>query len=327
MSEFISLSIRLDQDFRIAFMLQDDPSLVFIKEFNKRRDQMFEYLDKMEENSNQLNKMYLGSRISSIAGSSVGAAGSVLTIVGLALIPVTAGLSLGLTIGGISLGVTSGVSNLVTTLTEVGVNKNERKKASETFDNFREDVEVLYECLDKAALNKMSQQDLAAVIDKLSFLPSPEVEPPLDTHAAFTSTEFKAEYLIKSTGQLMVMVGRGASKLAWEIPDIGQAVVRGAAASARVARAGLIAANAVFICVDMFFIVKDGVSLAKDSKSEVAEFLRARATLWRSQMKSWEELCTSQKEGQKRLKKHQAVLKMPFYPGCHSDDEKSPDPF
>lgn len=326
MYEFISLSIRLDQDVRIAFMLQDDPSLVFIKEFKERRDRMYEYLDKMEKNSNQLNKMYLGSRISSVAGSSVGTVGGVLTIVGLALSPVTAGLSLGLTIGGISLGVSSGVSSLVTTLTEMGVNKSERKKASETFDNFTKDVEVLYKCLNKAALNKMSQEDLAAVIDKLSFLPPPEVETPLDTHAASTSTEFKAEYLIKSAGQVMVMAGRGASKLAWNIPDIGQAVVRGAAASARVARAGLLAANAVFIGVDMFFIVKDGVSLAKDSKSEVAEFLRARATLWRLQIKSWEEICTSRTEGQKRLKKHQAVLKMPFYPGCQSD-EKSPDPF
>lgn len=262
---------------------------------------MFEYLDKLE-NFNQLNKKYLGSRISSVAGSSVGAVGGVLTIVGLALTPATAGLSLGLTICGISLGVTS--------LTKVGANKNEEKKANETFEDFRKDVEVLDDCLSKAVQKKIPQKDLSAVADKLSLPLVSEVGTTLDTASA--STMFKPEREVRGAGKVTAS-GR-AAKMVGDLPDIGQAAARGAAASARAARGGFLAVNAV-------------LSLAKNSKSRMAELIRARAPVWRSQLKAWEKICTSQTEGEKRITKHQAVLEMPFYPGCHAEDKSSPDPF
>ncbi|TWW70453.1 hypothetical protein D4764_18G0012590 [Takifugu flavidus] len=227
-------SIRLNQNLRIAFMFQDDLSSTFLQEFDERRDRMLEFLDKLDESTGQMDKMHKGSKISSIAGSSVGAAGGVMTIVGLALSPVTAGVSLGLTIAGIGLGVTSGVNSLVTTLTEGA---------------------------------------------------------------------------------------KGASKLAFDIPDIGQAAARGAAGFARAARVGFIALNALFLGIDIIFIVKDGLSLSKGSQSELVKFFTARAALWRSQMRSWEKIYESQKEGQERMKIHLAALDTPFYPGRRSEEE------
>ncbi|KAK6311984.1 hypothetical protein J4Q44_G00176480 [Coregonus suidteri] len=104
--------IRMDQHLRLTFLFQE-AAQCFIGRFSQRRPRMEQFLTKLEESAVQLDRMKLGAKISSVAGSSVGVAGGILSIVGLALTPVTAGVSLALTIAGVSLGVTSGVNSLV----------------------------------------------------------------------------------------------------------------------------------------------------------------------------------------------------------------------
>lgn len=125
---------------------------------------------------------------------------------------------------------------------------------------------------------------------------------------------FKADELLEGAAKAAAGAGRGAGKVAQDIPDMGQAAARGPLALSGAARAGLIAVNALFVGLDVFFIVKDSISLAKGSKSEAVKFLRARAALWRSQMKAWEKIYNYQREGEKRVEKNQDVLKMPLYP-------------
>lgn len=305
-------------------MFQDDLLLPFLQEFEERRYKMLQFLDQLDESTGQMDKMHKGSRISSIAGSSVGAAGSVLTIVGLALSPVTAGLSLGLTIAGISLGVTSGVNSLVTTLTKVLVTKREKNKASKTFEDFMKDVGDLYDCLEKAGVKGTTQEELAEAMAKVAVELASHgkaVDALVDAVSAFRM--FKSEELIASVvGRLMIRGAQGASKLALDIPDIGGAAARGAAGFTRAARVGFGALNALFLGIDIFFIVKDSLSLAKGRQSELVKFFRARSALWRSQMASWEKIYESQKKGQERLEMHLAVLDTPFYPG-HASEEDS----
>ncbi|XP_056871885.1 uncharacterized protein LOC130515557 [Takifugu flavidus] len=303
-------SIRLNQNFRIAFMFQDDLSSTFLQEFDERRDRMLEFLDKLDESTGQMDRMHKGARISSIAGSSVGAVGGVMSIVGLALSPVTAGLSLGLTIAGISLGVTSGVNSIVTTLTELGVNKREKNKASKTLEDFMKDAGVLYECLEKVGTKGTTLEEFAEAIAKVA------VELDSLKKTADDLRNLLIQFLL-----LECSIMKRASKLVSDIPDIGQAAARGAAGFARAARVGFIALNALFVGIDVFFIVKDGLSLAKGSKSELVKFFTARAALWRSQMTSWEKIYESQKEGQERMKIHLAALDTPFYPGRRSEEE------
>ncbi|XP_074513464.1 uncharacterized protein LOC141781543 [Sebastes fasciatus] len=310
--------IRMNQSFRTVFLFQEEPCSGFISEFSERKPRMLQFLEDLEENAVKLDRMNKGAKISSVAGSSVGAAGGVLSIVGLALIPVTAGASLILTKIGLGLGITSGVNSAITTATEVGVNRKHQKKASETFQSFMEDVQCLQDCLEEVTKRETSQIDWVVGVGKVLgnvCAIGKGIDGIVD--AASAVKLLKTEELAVSAGRVAVQEGkalRNVPRVAADIPDIGQAAVKGPLALSNSARAGFIGLNALFLGMDVFFICKDSISLAKGSETEVSQFIRARAALWRSEIDSWQKIHDFLCDGQLTSKQNKAVLEMPFYP-------------
>lgn len=308
--------IRMNQDFRMVFLFQEDSGFAFISEFSKRQPGMLQFLNELEENAVQLDRMNKGAKISSVAGSSVGAVGGVLSIIGLALIPVTAGVSLALTMTGVGMGITSGVNSAVTTATEIGVNRKHQKKASEVFQSFMKDVQILQDCLDDVIKRETDKIDEAIGVGKVlckAVVIGNGIDALVD--AASAAKMLRSEELIVSAGKVVAQEGkafRNVPRVASEVPDIGQVAVKGPLALSKSARAGLIAANALFLGLDIFFICKDSIGLAKGSESEVSQFIRARATLWSSEMDSWQKIHDSLCKGLLTSEKKQAVLETPF---------------
>ncbi|XP_040919250.1 uncharacterized protein apol [Toxotes jaculatrix] len=309
--------IRMNQHFRTVFLFKEESCSNFIREFSERQPRMLEFLKDMEESAVQLDRMSKGAKISSVAGSSVGAVGGVLSIVGLALIPVTAGVSLALTMTGVGLGITSGVNSVVTTATEIGVNRTQQKKASEVFQSFMEDVQSLQDCLDEVTKRETGEIDVALGVGKV-LCKAAVIGKGIDSlvDAASAVKLLQSEELITGVGKAVVQEGkalRNVPRVASDIPDIGQAAVKGPLALSNSARAGLIVANALFLGMDIFFICKDSVGLAKGSETEVSKFLRARAALWSSEIDSWQRICDSLREGVLTSEKKEVILETPFY--------------
>ncbi|XP_064843798.1 uncharacterized protein LOC135555368 isoform X1 [Oncorhynchus masou masou] len=324
--------IRMDQNLRLTFLFQGVAQR-FIGQFSQRRPRMEQFLTELEENAVQLDRMKLGAKISSVAGSSVGVAGGILTIVGLALTPVTGGVSLALTIAGASLGVTSGVNSLTTGITEMKVNSIHEKKASDIFQNFMEDVESLQECLEDVARNMepilgQSRVDVVLGAGNVIFTAGAirkGIDTIIDCASALSVKTFANEDLIASAGKLVLQEGKAARnlpKLAGDIPDIGQVAKGTPLALSSSARAGFITLNALFIGLDVFFICKDSISLAKGSKSERSQLIRARSALWRTEMESWQRIHDSLCRGICKSRKCQRILEQPFYPLEHNLKEK-----
>ncbi|XP_023813088.2 uncharacterized protein LOC111947732 isoform X2 [Oryzias latipes] len=314
--------IRMDLDFRMVFLFQEESGSSFMKEFSERQPRMLQFLKELEENAVQLDRMNKGAKISSVAGSSVGAVGGVLSIVGLALIPVTAGVSLALTMAGVGMGVTSGVNSIVTTATELGVNRTHQKKASEVFQSFMEDVTKVQDCLEEVSKQAISQLEagsieLAVGVGKLAFKAGgvcKSIDGIVDL--ASIAKLLKSEELVSSASKAVAQEAaalRSVSRVASDVPDIGQAAVKSSLVLSQSARAGLIAVNALFLGLDVFFICKDSISLAKGSKTEVSQFVRARAALWSSEMDSWKKIHDSLCDGQQTSGKKEALLETPFY--------------
>ncbi|XP_034075536.1 uncharacterized protein LOC117548390 isoform X1 [Gymnodraco acuticeps] len=310
--------LRMNQSFRMMFLFQEDePCSSFIDKFKERQQRMEQSLKDLEEHAVQLDRMNKGAKISSVAGSSVGAVGGVLSIVGLALIPVTAGVSLALTMTGVGMGITSGVNSAVTTVTEIGVNHTYQKKAREVFESFMEDVQCLQECLEEVTERETIHIDVLGVgkVFAKAGVIGKGIDSLVDAASAFKL--LKSEELAMSADKVALQEGKAllsVPRVAEDIPDIGQAAVKGPLAFSKSARAGLIGLNALFLGMDIFFICKDSISLAKGSETEVSQFIRARAALWRSEVDSWQKIHDLLCEGLKISEENKAILETPIFP-------------
>ncbi|XP_034394873.1 uncharacterized protein LOC117734719 [Cyclopterus lumpus] len=294
--------IRMNRHFRTVFLFQGVSCSDFMREFSGRQSGMRQSLRDVEQNAVQLDRMNKRAKISSVAGSSVGAAGGVLSIVGLALSPFTAGLSLGLIIGGTTLGITSGVNSVVTASTEVLVNRSSKKKADESFKSFMNDVQSIQDCLDvvsaQPAVNIHRWKDIKLV-------------------------KLKAAVSVLSQTKLLVTdirylrrgrALRNIARVTLETQDVGQTAVKGSLALTKSGRRMAIGLNALFLGVDVFFICHDSISLAKGNETEVSRLIRARAALWSSEMGSWQKIYDFLRRGEPTSEEKEAVLEKPFYP-------------
>ncbi|XP_059204082.1 uncharacterized protein LOC131983377 [Centropristis striata] len=314
--------IRMNQSFRTVFLFQEEPCSGFIGEFSEKQPRMLQFLTDLEEIAVQLDRMRKGAKISSVAGSSVGAVGGVLSIVGLALIPVTAGASIVLTMTGLGLGITSATNSFVTTATSIGVNHTQQKKANETFKSFMEDVQSLQDCLEEVINQPVTRIEaseidlvLAGKIVKKVNSVWKGTDSVVDAASAFKL--FKSKASLATAGKVAVQEGkalRNVPRVAADIPDIGQAAVKGPLALSKSARAGLIGLNALFLGMDIFFICKDSISLAKGSETELSQFIRARAALWSSEMDSWQKIHDFLTKGLVTSEENKAILETLFYP-------------
>ncbi|KAK3534070.1 hypothetical protein QTP86_001178 [Hemibagrus guttatus] len=255
----------MDESIRLTFLF-DVKAQDFIKLFSECHPRMLQFLSDLDEAADQLDKMKLGSDISSVAGSSVGITGGVLSIAGLALAPFTAGASLALTLTGVGLGVTSGVNSLVTGITEMAVNNHHGKNANNVFSRFMEDVQQILDYMEDVGKLAEAEEEISIVT--------------VDGASGGVNAN------TVNMGLQETNAGRSIPKLAADLPDIRQLVKGTSLALSKSARAGLVAVNALFIGLDVFFICKDSISLSKGSKNEVAQFIRSRSVLWRSEVNS-----------------------------------------
>lgn len=322
--------VRMDQHFRLVFLFHEKSCSTFLNEFSNRQPQMLKYLNELEEAAGKLNTMNKAAKISSVVGSSMGAVGGVLSIIGLALIPVTAGVSLGLTMTGIGLSITSGVNSAVTTATEIGVNKKHQKNANKVFEVFMENVQSLQNYLEEvssqtAAVIKANLAEEAA--EEGSVVTQAGNLTVLDSavNAAPSAKVLQSGALFGNTGKVVVQEAkalRNVPRVASDIPDIGQAALKAPLAFSRSARAGLIGVNALFIGIDVIFLCQDSISLAKGSESKVSQFISARVALWRSEIKAWEKIQETLHKGLPVAEGHKTVLEMPFYPEMEIDEQQ-----
>ncbi|XP_061080683.1 apolipoprotein L3-like [Conger conger] len=307
------LQIRSDRHFRMTYLFRGSAQR-FIGLFSQRCSRMQQFLDALEEEAVQLDRMKMGASISSVAGSSVGFVGGIASIAGLALAPFTMGASLALTMVGTGLGVTSGVNSIITGITECSVNTHHGKKIKEIFQSYFEDVETMLECLEQAARciipNTVPDGLVVAARVVKAAKTVRSVRKGIKTIVDCNSAKkvLRAKELASTS-----KAARNVPNRAADLTDIGQLAKGTPLALSKSARVGSIAFNSIFMGVDLFFICKDSISLANGDKSEVSRVIREKASLWKTELHAWEKIHHSLCIGIWRFRRNEELLRRPFY--------------
>ncbi|XP_056466214.1 apolipoprotein L2-like [Gadus chalcogrammus] len=279
--------IREDQDFRLLFLFQGESVSGFVDQFSECLPRMLQFLDEMEGCAVQLDRMRMGSKISSVAGSSVGVVGGVLGLVGLVLAPGTAGASLGLIYWGLGMGISSGVNYGVTTATEIAVNSVQNKSAEKSLLSFMKDVESIQACLDKV----INQRESELGVDNWDKIKAG-----------------KGVLKVVKFGSGVAKIRKVFSK--GTMSSMGMKFNKGLVATGKmVVGIGL---NVLFIGLDIYTICTDSISLYRGEQSEASEFIRARAALLRSEVDCWTRIHDSVGTGMKQFESRENVLQSSF---------------
>uniref|UniRef100_W5MZF7 Apolipoprotein L n=1 Tax=Lepisosteus oculatus TaxID=7918 RepID=W5MZF7_LEPOC len=326
--------IREDEHLRITFLFKDN-ALKFIGLLSARNSRMRKYLQELEETANLLDKVEKGTAISSVTGSSVGLVSGALSIAGLALAPVTAGLSLPLFLSGVVLGVTSAVGSVATGVTGIAMNIQQVKRFQEVSKNYAKDAAAITEFIHSVASNKgqgvdidNANVDYKAVIEAAKMVVGlVSIGKGIDTivDCASAVNLLKTERLVASAAKVALQEGKAARSVpgAVDIVDIGRAAKGTPLALSKAARVGFIAANAVFMGLDLFIICKDSVGLAQGKKNEVGQEIRRKVRLLRDELDCWEQIHSSVCRGIWRFRKSQEILQRSLYPSNNRKTNKN----
>ncbi|XP_023205044.1 uncharacterized protein LOC111611674 isoform X2 [Xiphophorus maculatus] len=281
--------IRMDENFRMEFLFQEGSSEEFVNMFDSKRDTMQDFLDKLKQCADKLDRMDKGTKISNVAGSSVKAIASVLAIVGLALAPSTAGAALGLTVAGGSLGIASEANSLAANTAGLVVNRNHQKTANTVFQDFMEDFQNIQEYLNDGIKHptvnlKQSKMDVVKGVTKGA----------LNIRAIEKGIKLIRNY--KPLCRKAAVKGRVKEHVG-PFKEFGNF------------------ANYLFnFGCNISSVVKDSMSLAKGSETKLSMFLRIRLALFHTQITSWAKICESLRKSQSTQEENRNMLKKPFYP-------------
>nr|XP_033776456.1 apolipoprotein L2-like [Geotrypetes seraphini]XP_033776457.1 apolipoprotein L2-like [Geotrypetes seraphini]XP_033776458.1 apolipoprotein L2-like [Geotrypetes seraphini] len=237
----------------------------FVKLMDRHADSFEKCIAELRQIAENIDGFHYGATVASITGSAVSAAGGITTIIGLALTPVTFGVSLIVTGVGLGVAALGGVTSATATISDTVKDKVERKKVDELMRQYEKDMKGIDKCL------KTIHHLVERIRNDENF------------------SKFKMEDLKPFMTMAMPRAGRGVVSVV-EIVRLAQLskVAGSAARGVQVAAAATGVLAGIFLVMDAIYITKDAVDLHKGAKTESAAKIRQAAE---ELEKSYKELC------------------------------------
>ena len=231
----------------------------FLNKFPRVKRQLEEFIGKFHELADKVEKVHKGCTISNVMAHSTGAVSGVLTIVGLALAPVTMGASVALLATGLGLGAAAGVTSVSTSIIERVKRSSAETEASRMMSTVVKKWKVLLEVLksNPHIVDRKKEEAVQCIEMHIHAMETGNANP----GSAANASIYMSPGRISGPGIQHIETGFKATALT---------ITRGAQI------AGLAAAG-VFLLVDVGFLVKESIHLHDGAKTEAAESLRQRA--------------------------------------------------
>ncbi|XP_060979958.1 apolipoprotein L3-like [Dama dama] len=232
----------------------------FLRKFPRVTQQLVELISKLRELADNVDKVHRDCTISNVVTHSTGVLSGALTILGLALAPVTAGASMALSVTGIGLGAASAVTAVSTSIVEHVSRSSAENKASQLMSIDVKKWKVLLEVL-------KSNPHIIVTTEKLA---KAEKHLERNIHAMETG-----EVNPDSAANANILVSPGRIS-APAIHQVETALKGTASAVTKGARIVGAATAGVFLLMDVGFLVKESMHLHDGAKTASAENLRQR---------------------------------------------------
>ena len=233
----------------------------FLNKFPRVKRQLEEFISKFHELADKVEKVHKGCTISNVMAHSTGAVSGILTIVGLALAPVTMGASVVLLATGIGLGAAAGVTSVSTSIIERVKRSSAETEASRMMSTVVIKWEVLLEVL------KSNPQ----IVDTTEKLAKAEKHLEINIHAMETG-EANPDSAVNAN--IYLSPGRIAAPAIQQVEAGFKGTAVAVTKGARIAGA---ATAGLFLLMDVGFLVKESMHLHDGAKAASAENLRQRA--------------------------------------------------
>ncbi|KAF4008258.1 hypothetical protein G4228_019943, partial [Cervus hanglu yarkandensis] len=232
----------------------------FLKKFPRVMQQLVELVSKLRELADNVDKVHRDCTISNVVTHSTGALSGALTILGLALAPVTAGASMALSVTGIGLGAASAVTTVSTRIVEHVSRSSAENKASPLISIGVKKWKVLLEVL-------KSNPHIVVITEKLA---KAEKHLERNIHAMETG---EANPDSAANANILVNPGRISAPAIQQVKAAFKGTASAVTKGARIMGA---ATAGVFLLVDVGFLVKESMHLHNGAKAISAENLRQR---------------------------------------------------
>ncbi|XP_060981367.1 apolipoprotein L3-like [Dama dama] len=234
----------------------------FLEEFPVMKQDLEEDTEKIHAFANKVDKLHKDCTISKVVAHSTGTVSGILSVLGLALAPLTMGATLPLMATGLALGIAAAVTNVSTSIVEQVNTSSMEIKTTQLLSHDRKRWKVI-----KDVLLKRKPQIISAVNSlitalqytekKVQFIKVIKVSPALAAKVKIFIT--KGKNIIHDSVQVRKTFGSMALAMTKEARITG------------------IVLSGIGIVIDVGFLVKESIHLHRGAKAESAEKLRQQA--------------------------------------------------
>nr|XP_048310635.1 apolipoprotein L3-like isoform X2 [Myodes glareolus] len=243
----------------------------FLEVYPQVKRELEESIRKLHTLADKIDKVHRDCTITQMVAKSTGAVSGVMAILGLALAPVTAGISLGLSATGLGLGAAAAVTSVSTTIVEAVSTASVKAEASELLPRNNDtdsDIKsnntekIIKEAVEKStprmlSVSKNSFRNLEVMKKNIDAIKLTKASPRLTNNAKRLMTTGKVS--ARSTRQVKKAFGGTALAMTKGARIMGAAT------------AGL------SLVLDVVSLIEDSIHLQEGAKAESAEKLRQQA--------------------------------------------------
>ncbi|XP_052603423.1 apolipoprotein L3-like [Peromyscus californicus insignis] len=234
----------------------------FLAVYPQVKLELEQQIRKLHALADKIDKVHKDCTITQVVAGSTGAVSGVLTILGLTLAPVTAGVSLGLSATGLGLGAAAAVTSVSTTIVEKVSTASVEAEASQLVPTSKDTGKVIKQILEESAPRLIS-------VSKNSFRNLEVIKKNID---AIKLT--KANTRLATNAKRLMTTGRVSARNTRQVQKAFGGTALALSKGARIMGA---ATAGLFLVLDVVSLVQDSKHLYEGAKTESAAKLRQQA--------------------------------------------------